>query len=321
MKQFLRNNVPFIFNLLKKLKGIDYWFTLGLPTIEKLDFSSNVLTVEQGNQTVYELLNSSKPILITRFGSAELTVMLNRFYILNGKLKKWDLNRINLGIFNCSGVFPTNQNTLERFSDLYISCLPGIDALAVWYNYGEHIFHKKYFKEAPLFPLESLEPFRFRSPWSKALAGKKVLVVLPYEKSVKEQYSKKEFLFQNKDVLPDFEIFVYKPYNAYTDNPEIGKDWFFYLQKMIDEIELIDFEIALVAAGPFGLPLASAIKKIGKKAVHVGGALQLLFGIKGNRWEEREEFLGYINDNWIKPDVSEIPSLDIKSKIDNGSYW
>jgi hypothetical protein len=34
-----------------------------------------------------------------------------------------------------------------------------------------------------------------------------------------------------------------------------------------------------------GLPLAAAIKAMGRPALHLGGALQLLFGIRGRRWE------------------------------------
>ncbi|MEQ1555017.1 MAG: hypothetical protein ABL929_12600 [Ferruginibacter sp.] len=321
MKKIISIYFPFLFKVLKIIKGIDYKFLLGLPRINEKDYIKEIFDFQKGNEIIYELLTNPHPVLITRFGSAELTVLLNGLFIENSKLSEWDFDRIKLGIFNVNGVFPPTQETLQKFYGLYAACLPNIDGLGVWYNYGENIFHKKYFKKAPLFNLESLEPFRFNNPWSRALKGKKVLVVLPFEKTISMQYLRKEKLFSNEFVLPDFLLRVYKPYNSYIDIPEVGKDWFFYLQKMKDEIKAIDFDIALVAAGPFGLPLASAIKDIGKKAVHVGGALQLLFGIKGNRWEERPEFLKYMNEYWVKPDESEVPNLGIKNKIDKGSYW
>ena len=54
---------------------------------------------------------------------------------------------------------------------------------------------------------------------------------------------------------------------------------------MVKEIEKKDFDIALIGAGAYGMPLAYKIKKMGKKAIHIGGSLQCLFGIKGSRWE------------------------------------
>lgn len=49
---------------------------------------------------------------------------------------------------------------------------------------------------------------------------------------------------------------------------------------MKDEIDKRDYDIALIGCGAYGFPLAAHIKRSGKKAVHLGGALQLLFGIK-----------------------------------------
>ncbi len=321
IKSFLKNNFPVLFRLLKKVKGDDPLFLMGLPKIEPDDYKAPILNREEGNQLVYDLLNKPDPFLICRLGSAELTVILNYLFIKENKIKDWDLHKINQGLFRKNAVFPATEKTLERFAELYLSCLPSIDALAVWYNYGEQVLHKKYFPSATLFPIESLEPFRFTKAWSSALAGKKVLVVLPFETSVKKQYEKRHLLFATEDVLPECELIVYKPFNSYTDLPDEGCDWFFYLEKMKQEIAAIEFDIALIAAGPFGLPLAAAIKESGRKAIHVGGALQLLFGIKGNRWEERPEFSVFMNEHWVKPSENETPDISTKKAIDNNSYW
>ena len=47
-----------------------------------------------------------------------------------------------------------------------------------------------------------------------------------------------------------------------------------------------DYDICLIGAGAYGFPLAAHVKRKGKKAIHLGGALQLLFGVKGKRWED-----------------------------------
>lgn len=63
------------------------------------------------------------------------------------------------------------------------------------------------------------------------------------------------------------------------------KDWFEALEYMKTEIDKVDYDICLIGAGAYGFPLAAHVKRQGKQGVHLGGALQLLFGIKGKRWE------------------------------------
>ena len=46
------------------------------------------------------------------------------------------------------------------------------------------------------------------------------------------------------------------------------------------------FDVAIIGCGAYGMPLAAMLKQAGKQAIHLGGATQLLFGIKGKRWEE-----------------------------------
>ena len=54
-----------------------------------------------------------------------------------------------------------------------------------------------------------------------------------------------------------------------------------FKKQMKNQIVKTDFDIAIIGAGAYGFSLAAFIKKIGKKAVHLGGPTQVLFGIKG----------------------------------------
>ena len=65
------------------------------------------------------------------------------------------------------------------------------------------------------------------------------------------------------------------------------KDWIKALEYMKHEISLIDFEIAILGCGAYGLPLSVHIKDMGRQALHLGGTTQLLFGIMGSRWSDR----------------------------------
>ena len=97
--------------------------------------------------------------------------------------------------------------------------------------------------------------------------------------------------------------------------PPTHRDWFHSLDEMKSQMESADFDIALVGAGAWSLPLVAYAKKIGKKGIHLGGLLQLLFGIKGGRYDHEEIY----NTAWIRPLSSEVP-LNFK-KLEQGAYW
>lgn len=89
---------------------------------------------------------------------------------------------------------------------------------------------------------------------------------------------------------------------------------------MKEEISNLNFDIALIGCGAYGLPLGSFIKtKMNKIAIHMGGALQILFGIKGYRWDNHEEISKMYNSFWIRPKDNEKPSM--YQNIEGGCYW
>ena len=48
-----------------------------------------------------------------------------------------------------------------------------------------------------------------------------------------------------------------------------------------------------------------------------GGALQLLFGIRGKRWDDHPIISKLYNDAWVRPEET----LAHKEKVEGGSYW
>ena len=89
----------------------------------------------------------------------------------------------------------------------------------------------------------------------------------------------------------------------------------------------IDFDIALLGCGAYGYPLAAEIKRGCRQAVHMGGAIQLMFGIMGKRWDGtrpgsdgkmRADVAKYYNDDWIYP-IEEKPAD--ADKVEYGPYW
>jgi hypothetical protein len=168
-------------------------------------------------------------------------------------------------------------------------------------------------------PLIDLEPYFHADPWSMVLEHKRVLVVHPFAESIKSQYARRELLFNDPRVLPHFELITLKAVQTMAHNPSSFRTWFDALADMKEKIEKSAFDVAIIGCGAYGLPLAAYVKRTGRQAVHLGGATQLLFGIKGQRWEEREQYQQLMNENWIKPLESERPKNYLH--VEGGCYW
>jgi hypothetical protein len=67
---------------------------------------------------------------------------------------------------------------------------------------------------------------------------------------------------------------------------------------------------------PLGDP---AIKAMQRPALHLGGALQLLFGIRGRRWQAMPRYAALMNEFWVRPLPQETPAA--AASVDGGCYW
>ena len=165
-------------------------------------------------------------------------------------------------------------------------------------------------------------PFLWKNPWTKYLEGKKVLVVHPFVDSIKSQYeNNRECLFDDPDVLPRFkELILVRAVQSIVGTRTDYVDWFEALKHMEDEISQLDFDIALIGCGAYGMALAAHVKRMGKQAVHLAGWTQMLFGIYGNRGlRDQPAYAKFINGYWIRPSESEKPKG--AEKVEGGCYW
>lgn len=55
-------------------------------------------------------------------------------------------------------------------------------------------------------------------------------------------------------------------------------------------MDAADYDVAIVGAGAYSLPLAAHARDAGHAAIQMSGATQLLFGIKGKRWDDHLSF-------------------------------
>lgn len=276
---------------------------------------------EKCNAYVYERLKDDKPFMLMRLGVSEI-----RWFSLYD-LKKYHPGR-KPGPRDM--VYDWPEDNLEEYGEVFSECYENADAACVWYisKIGEaEMLHKYAPRAARLDPgfLNVINGFDMKGPfWLKALEGKKVLVVTPFDEAVKHQYERRNEIYP-EGFIPEFgELIVYKSVWFISKEKELHdprfNTWFEALEKQRRDIEKLDFDIALLGCGPFGAPLQVTIRKMGKKSVYLGGELQLYFGIKGKRWDNDTSGIAkYYNDSWIS--LTEDTRPRGAERLDMNCYW
>lgn len=287
---------------------------------------------QKASDFIKKRLLDDRPCMISRFGSTELIALVRYVsiirspnflldksiaYVMRGAEPFWWDKNIKLLMNRYSGFFPATDEMLGAFGNRMIADMKNIDVLGSWLE--EEVEFSEFIEHACKVKLQDLEPYYHSDPWSEALAGRKVLVIHPFEESIVQQYKKRELLFQDKRILPKFELKTLKAVQSLNESSVEFKNWFEALDWMCEKINNIEFDVAIIGAGAYGLPLSSYVKSIGKKSVHMGGSTQVLFGIKGKRWDDRSFFKQLYNQHWVRPLASEVPN-DHQS-VEGGCYW
>lgn len=287
--------------------------------LTKPHFAREVLSAEEGNRKLYELVESGNAFAATRFGGTETKTIADVLYTRAGGKLGGVSDRTLERIMQLSGFFPADIGALEQFTDLYMDCCKDIDMLGVWNILLQGYLADACVVNAKLAELRMFEPYYFTHPWTRALTGKKVVVIHPFADTIESQYKKREQLFENKEILPAFELRCVKAVQTLAGNTCEHKTWFEALEWMYQETMKAEFDTALIGCGAYGLPLAVKLKQAGKQAVHVGGSLQLFFGIKGNRWDNHEVIGKLYNEHWVRP--SETEAIKKAEVVEGSCYW
>lgn len=282
-----------------------------------------VMNEKNTNRWIIDKIKKGKPFMVARFGNTELAVITS---VLKRRLfgkteenekrfQEWFTNLQEL-----SGFFPNNPKLAEKFTDLMLDYGKEVDMLAMYHCHLDDYVITEYMSDIKLTYLNNIESWRSKNPWTAALKGKKVLVIHPFDTSIKEQYERREELFPGKDVLPEFELKTLRAVQTIAgERDERFETWFEALEYMYQEAMKLDFDIAIIGCGAYGFPLAAMIKKAGKQAIHMGGVTQILFGIKGRRWVDNPRCGIKFNDAWVYPKEKETPNNC--NAVENHCYW
>lgn len=303
----------------------DNWFRGHLPLCNK----------ESANEIIYHAIDTTTPFMVARLGSTEMkptlyystlvknSIVKNMLLYLKGDIdyifnKKDYFTRMSSTMLSHSGFFCINkEDSLKVFAQRMEEYIAEMDLCGAWLN--EYILKDKFSKKAQFCKLEDLEPYDYDKPWSQALKGKRVLVIHPFAESIKAQYARKDSIWPDKEVLPDFELITIKAVQSLGGAETPYKDWFEALEAMEAQMDIIEYDVALTGCGAYGLPLAAHAKKTGHIGIHLGGPLQILFGIKGKRWDNIPEVAKFYNDSWVRPLPEETP--ECHAAVEDSCYW
>lgn len=288
------------------------------------------------NDGIYKGLMGDAPFMVARFGSFELEAALYPYLTALPLWKRYRLvaqkkirflhydesyaQKLMNPFCNNAGFFPNDTSMMSRYKEQLLdkdaSCCD-ILCCSEWIR--EDLAEPFLNCDVRYASIAEMEPYDYAQPWSRALTGKKVLIVHPLAETIEKQYQKLELLWENKEVLPEFELHTIKAVQSIAGEEVPFKDWFDALHHMEEQMDAVDYDIAIIGCGAYGFSLAAHAKRMGKKAVHLGGATQILFGIKGKRWDEIPAVSKFYNAHWVYPSKKDMPKH--KERVENGCYW
>ena len=277
---------------------------------------------------IQQLLDNDQPCMIARFGSVELQAVVDSLYpptisnairFIKGEIPSWGYAPSTMRTMRINaGFFPATPKMLDRFGELMKDCMKEVDILGSWRPGEAEVLD--IMPQCTRVPLYALEPYYFEHTWMPALEGKKVLVIHPFEDTIRKQHARLDKLFANPKMAPHYELKTIKAVQSIAGNqPEGFNDWFEALDQMKREIDKMDFDIAIIGCGAYGFPLAAYVKQIGKKAIHLGGATQYLYGIISSASENNPKLSNLKNEHWVRPSKEETPQGI--EKVENSRYW
>lgn len=279
------------------------------------------LDIDSFNTFIADLISSGKPCMVARFGSQEARATAWALGVDRGydtSIPEYVQKRMAVG----PGFFPADDQHIRRFGLLMQEAASKLDALAYWDSFMQQwLLEQVCPEDVALSYLENLEPYRNQSnPWTAALEGKRVLVVHPFARSIESQYARRRDLFANPDLIPEFQLQTLVPPQTIAGARDSRyEDWFDALAGLEADVDARDFDVAIIGCGAYGFPLAAHVKRRGLQAVHGGGMVQMLFGIKGRRWDLKPISRELYNSSWVRPGAEERP--ENAHEVEGACYW
>lgn len=270
------------------------------------------MTLIDGNNFISHHIRNNIPCAVGKIGVVELKLL---YCYLQ---QQYSPDVIQEGQY-VAGIYPYSKKDYDNFVHKYTKALKDINALAIW-NKILSEFEQNICNNISAKPirLQDIEPYFHILPWSLALQGKKVLVISPFAESIQKQYTLRTKIWNN--ILPEFELLTIKYPNANTvDSRNTYKSTLDVIVATKSQMDQLNYDVALIGVGAASIPLTAHAKLNNKIGIHMGGATQILFGIKGKRWDAIPEINKFYNEYWIRPSKEETPEK--VELVEGACYW
>lgn len=277
---------------------------------------------------IEDCLEQKNGCIIGRNGTIELAAVL--YYRKYGKFYIDHL----LTLERNAGVFPLDGPILKQWAGEYLEANRTCDIIAAgWYKPLEKQEFEMLAAENPggyaCVPLRSLEPYYVDTDkrWTRLLAGRQVCVVSSFTETMQKQLVQRHMVWGNdaENILPTTAHFSFVQ-TGYSPVLANGHAEWTSCTTWVDAVDQVEaavlknkVEIVLIGCGGLGFPLAQRLKKAGKIVIVLGGAIQVLFGIKGDRWKNHSVISTFWNDHWVYPSIKETPGG--ATLVENACYW
>ena len=252
---------------------------------------------------ILETQKKKVPFFIGRLSGVET----NLCGIIINQLKVSDVIISQL-LFN-AGIKIKSQEDIFNYAKLYHNSVLKSNLLGVWdssmYKQGE-LFYKyidKFYPNIKRICAHAIEPYYFINhpeyKFDTIFENKKVLIITSHKETVNNQIGIHDKLFNKPIFHSTTTFYIYKPPQQNAGSHDTNS-WTFHFDNMKKEITQIkkefDFDIALVSCGGFGMIISDYIyTELKSSVIYVGGALQLFFGIIGNRWINSPDIKSLMN--------------------------
>lgn len=236
-----------------------------------------------------DLFTKEGGLSIIRFGNVEATQMLtDQIYdqmktnagFFGEDIKSWkaDVLRcmltsdVSLKVYSCSS-FSVVDDVINKYQ-VFIPTVPYVEDISFWISFLDflptnNLCFVSYFAEE----MEKQIPFM---NW-----------IFPKKIRYKKQNPRDwKFIFSE---------------NTIAGNEPKDKSYNEVLEDLFQRCLEKDADVYLLSCGCYGLPLQYKLKEAGKKSVYIGGLMQLLFGLKGKRWDDRKIIKQHYNKYWKYP--------------------
>jgi hypothetical protein len=269
------------------------------------------------NDLIRECVAAKRPMAFGKLGKVEAENLV-RMLVRRNVVWTEDLG-IN------AGVFPLNHETVARWASAYLEAVECLDGAIQWQPslFDKQLLDTYNGRAVVSQGIEDLLPFALKQQaWHYGLEGKRILVVHPMVQSLRLQSARFSSIWPDASIGEL--IVVPSPYSPWVSGQAKFPSFFAALDWMKNEIAKHTFDLGIIGAGAFSLPLLKFVKHLGVPCVHLGGRTQLLFGIRGSRWDSepdawKSEQCYNNSEHWIRPLPADIPANG--HLVEGGCYW